>query len=63
MFWGAWKGIGALQPLKKHWNYLSFCMPALHGGFLVNSLKIIANQEIQWKYKNIMEIMKFHKIH
>ena len=48
MFWSARERIGALQPLKKHRNYLSFCMPALYGGFLVNSMKFIENQEIQW---------------
>ena len=63
MFWGARERIGALQPLKKHRNYLSFCMPALYGGFLVNSMKSIGNHEIQWKYINSMEIMKFHEIH
>ena len=44
MFWGARERIGALQPLKKHRNYLSFCMPALYDGFLVNSMKFIENQ-------------------
>ena len=63
LFWGARERIGALQPLKKHRNYLPFCMPALYGGFLVNSMKSIENQEIQWKCWNFMEIMKFHEIH
>ena len=63
MFWGPRERIGALQPLKKHRNYLSFCMPALYGGFLVNSMKFIENQEIQWNCRNFMKIMKFHEIH
>ena len=52
MFWGARERLGALQPLKKHWNSLSFCMPALYGGFLVNSMKFIENQEFNGNVKN-----------
>ena len=63
LFWGARERIGALQPLKKHRNYLSFCMPALYGGFLVNSMKFTGNQEIPWKWRNFMKFMKFHEIH
>ena len=63
MFWDARERIWALQPLEKHRNYLSFCMPALYGGFLVNSMKSIENQEVQWKCGNFMKIMKFHEIH
>ena len=47
MFWGARERLGALQPLKNHRNYLSFCMLALYGGFLVNFMKSIEIQEIQ----------------
>ena len=63
MFWGARERIGALQPLKNHRNYLSFCMPALYGGFRANSMKFTENQEVQWKCRNFMKIMKFHEIH
>ena len=47
MFWGARERIGALQPLKKYRNYLSFCMPALYGGFLVDPMKFFETQEVQ----------------
>ena len=63
LFWGAPERIGALQPLKKHRNYLSFCMPALYDRFLVNSMEFIENQEIQWKCKKIMKIMKLRGNH
>ena len=65
MFWGARERIWALQPLKKHRNYLSFCMPALYGGFLVNSMKFIEikkfneNVEISWNSWNFMKFIDF----
>ena len=62
MFCVARERIGALQPLKKYRNYLSFCMPALYGGILVNSMKFIENEETQWKCWNFMKIIKFHEI-
>ena len=60
VFWGARERIWPLQPLKKHRNYLSFCMPAPYVWFLANSMKFIENEEIQW---NFMKFMKFHEIH
>ena len=62
MFWDARERIWALQPLKKHRNYLPFCTSALYGRFLVNSRKFIEKQEIQWKCKNSMKIIKNHEI-
>ena len=61
--WGAREGMGELQPLKKHWNYLSFCMSALYGRFLVNAMEFTGNQEFQWNCRKSMEIMEFHEIH
>ena len=65
MFWGARERIGALQPLENHRKYLSFCMPALYGGFRANSMKFIEtkkftdNVAISWKSWNFMEFIDF----
>ena len=52
MVLGVREWFGAPQPLKKHWNYLCFCMPALYGGFLVNSIIFRENHENPWKWRN-----------
>ena len=61
MFWGARERIWPLQPLEKHRNYLCLRMPALYGGFLVNSVDFIGNQENPWNWRNFIKIMKCHE--
>ena len=62
MFWGARERIRALQPLKKHRNYLCFLMPAPCNGFLVNSVKFIQIQEISWHWEISLNSWNFMKI-